>query len=408
MHAVQRHVEHPRQPAFEHHAAGEVAHQVTHSRKTRQRDQRAVVGVLVLRQCLAFDAQFQRFGQQRSLLVSGLGTWWHIAVAARLRAGGAVTEGEDVLVTGGLQGRQHLQLIDAVGFQAIDVLEETRCANPRGPDFQAGLDFVAVGGDQAVGRHFADSGIGHDVDPEFLQGFMHRPANALRQRRQHPWTGFDQGDVHVFRFDPVQAIGRQFVGGVVQLGGQFDPGGTGADDRHADLFDCVGLTGVCAQIVIEQLLVEALGLFAGVEEQAVLRCALGAEIVGGAANGDHQRVVGHFAGRHQFQTGLVVGGGQLDFFIRAIEPAHAPQLELEVVPFGLGDIVEFVFGRVQGTGRHFVQQRFPDVGQVRVDQHHAGRAALAQSLTQTGSQLQTAGAAADNDNTMGHGDNSQG
>jgi hypothetical protein len=92
----------------------------------------------------------------------------------------------------------------------------------------------------------------------------------------------------------------------------------------------------------------------------------------------------------------------------AIEPAHAPQLELEVVPFGLGNIVEFIFGGVQRTGCHFVQQRFPDVGQVRVDQHDTGDAAFTQSLTQTGSQLQTAGAAADDDNTMGHGDISQG
>ena len=79
-----------------------------------------------------------------------------------------------------------------------------------------------------------------------------------------------------------------------------------------------------------------------------------------------------------------------------------------MVPFCLGDIVEFVFGRVQGAGGHFVQQRFPDVGQVRVDQHYTGRTTLAQSLTQTGSQLQTAGAAANDDNTMSHGDISQG
>ncbi|MNI31881.1 hypothetical protein D3C73_857760 [compost metagenome] len=198
------------------------------------------------------------------------------------------------------------------------------------------------------------------------------------------------------------------MGGVVQFSCQFDPGSTGADDGHADLLDRVGLPGMGAQVVVEQLLMETLGLFAGVEEQTVLRRALGAEIVGGTADGNHQRVVRYFPRWHKFQPGFVIGRGQLDFLVRAIEPAHAPQLELEVVPFGLGDIVEFVFGRVQGTGRHFVQQRFPDVGQVRVDQHHTGRAALAQSLTQTGSQLQTAGAAADNDNTMGHGDNSQG
>ncbi len=92
-----------------------------------------------------------------------------------------------------------------------------------------------------------------------------------------------QRDVHVFRFDPVQAIRGQFMGGVVQLCRQFDASGTSANDGHADLLDHVGLPGVGAQVVVEQLLVEALGLFARIEEQAVLRRALGAEIVGGAA-----------------------------------------------------------------------------------------------------------------------------
>ena len=334
--------------------------------------------------------------------------WRHVAIGTRLRAGRAVTEGKDVFVARGLQSRQHLQLIDAVGFQTVDVLEETRCANAGSPDFQAGLDLVAIGGDQAVGSHFADCCVGHHIDPELFQGLVHRPADALRQGRQHPWAGFDQRDVHVFRFDPVQTIRGQFMGGVVQLCRQFDASGASADDGHADLLDHIGLPGVGAQIVIEQLLVEALSLFARIEEQAMLRRALGAEIVGGAAHADHQRVISHFTRRHQLDAVFVIGRGQLDFLLRAIEPAHAPELELEVVPFRLGDIVEFVFGGVQGTGGHFVQQRLPDVGQVRVDQHHAGRAALAQSLTQAGSQLQTAGAAADNDNTMGHRDNSQG
>lgn len=78
------------------------------------------------------------------------------------------------------------------------------------------------------------------------------------------------------------------MGGVMQLGGQFDPGGTGTDDGDADLLDLVGLPGVRAQVVVEQLLMEALGLFAGIEEQAVLRRAQGTEIVGGAADGNHQ------------------------------------------------------------------------------------------------------------------------
>jgi hypothetical protein len=66
----------------------------------------------------------------------------------------------------------------------------------------------------------------------------------------------------------------------------------------------------------------------------------------------------HFTRRHQLTAFFVEGGGQLDFLLLAVEPAHAPQLELEVVPFGLGNIVEFVFRGVQRAGGHFVQQGF--------------------------------------------------
>ncbi|MNI52385.1 hypothetical protein D3C73_1071590 [compost metagenome] len=75
-----------------------------------------------------------------------LGTRRHVAVGARLRAGRAVAEGEDVFVTGGLQGRQHLQLVDAIGFQAINVLEEAWRTNTGGPDLEPGVDHIAVGG----------------------------------------------------------------------------------------------------------------------------------------------------------------------------------------------------------------------------------------------------------------------
>ena len=100
------------------------------------------------------------------------------------------------------------------------------------------------------------------------------------------------------------------VRGVVQFGGQFNTGGPGTDDSNADLLNGIGLPGVRAQIVIEQLLMKLLGLFAGVEKQAVLCCALSAEVVGGTANGNHQRVVSQLARRHQFATVFVKGRGQ--------------------------------------------------------------------------------------------------
>ncbi|MCY1287042.1 hypothetical protein D9M70_360280 [compost metagenome] len=151
------------------------------------------------------------------------------------------------------------------------------------------------------------------------------------------------------------------MGGVVQFGGQLHAGGAGADYGDADLVVGV-LLGVSAQVVAEQLAMEALRLLAGVEEDAVLGRALGAEIIGGAADRQDQAVVGQLARGHEFAPVLVMGGGQLDDLARAVQPAHAAKLELEVVPLGLGDVVQLVLRGVERTGRHFMQQGFPYMG----------------------------------------------
>ncbi|MNF93320.1 hypothetical protein D3C84_759920 [compost metagenome] len=140
----------------------------------------------------------------------------------------------------------------------------------------------------------------------------------------------------------------------------------------------------------------------------MLRRAFGAEVVGGAADRQDQAVVGQLACGHEFAPVLVMGGGQLDDLALAVQPAHAAELELEVVPLRLGDIVQLVLRGVQRAGRHFMQQGFPDVGEVGVGQDDLGLAFLAERSTQTGSELQAAGAAADDHDAMGHGKFSQG
>ena len=80
------------------------------------------------------------------------------------------------------------------------------------------------------------------------------------------------------------------------------------------------------------------------------------------------------------------------------------QLEIEVVPLGLGHVVQFIFRGVQRAGGHFVQQWLPDVREVGVDQGDVGLLALAQAFTQAGRQFQAAGATADNHDAMSHGD----
>ena len=136
---------------------------------------------------------------------------------------------------------------------------------------------------------------------------MHRPADALRQRGQYPRPGFDHGDVHVFGFDSVQPISRQLVCGIVQLGRQFNAGSARTHDGNADVFNGVGLACVCAQVMVKQLLMEFFGLFARIQKQAMLSGAQGAEIVGGTAHRNHQRVIAQLACGDQFFAVFIEG-----------------------------------------------------------------------------------------------------
>ncbi|MNC12755.1 hypothetical protein D3C75_604810 [compost metagenome] len=238
---------------------------------------------------------------------------------------------------------------------------------------------------------------------------MYRAADAFGQGGDHPRTGLDQGQVEVFRADAVEAVGRHQQCGMVQFGRQFDASGASADDGHVDLSGAFLLRmGVGAQVLVEQQVVEALGLVARIEEQAVLGRTQGAEVVGPAADRQHQGVIGDLTRRYQLDAGGVVLGFQLDGLARAIEAAHASGLELEVVPLRLGDIVQLVLRGVQRAGGHLVQQWFPDVGEVGVNQGDARLATLAQAAAKAGGQFDPAGAAADNHDVMGHGDVSQG
>ena len=339
----------------------------------------------------------------------GLGAWRHVArLLSRLRrlgTGGAVAEGEDVVVAGGLQGRADHQLVDTVAFQAAYFVQELRCLDARRPDFQAGRDEVAVSRVEPVRRHFADRCIGQYGHSQVAQCLMHRLADTLGQRRQHPRAGFDQRDVDVLGLDPIQAVGCQLARRMVKLGGEFDAGRSCTDDGHADGV-VLALAGVRAHVMAEQLAVEAFGLGAGIEENAVFRSALGAEVVGGAADGDHQGVVIERASRYELVALLVERCGEIYALVFAVQTIHAAHLEFEVVPLRLGDVVQLVLGGVERAGGDFVQQGFPDVGEVGVDQGDLGLAAFTQGAAETGGELQPAGAAADDHDAMCHGKDS--
>ena len=148
----------------------------------------------------------------------------------------------------------------------------------------------------------------------------------------------------------------------------------------------------------EQLAVKAPGLLGSIQEDAVLGRAGRAEIVGDAADGDHQRIVG--------DPGVGYGGAivkhlaQADHAVCAVDTRQAPMQEPEVVPLGLGDVVQLVRWQIQRTRRDLMQQGLPDMGQLGVDQGDGRPAALAERASEAGREFEPAGAAADDDNTM--------
>ena len=83
----------------------------------------------------------------RGLLMRGLGTRRHVAGLAGPRARRAVAEGEDCFIAGCLQRGLDDELVDAVGLQAGNVLQEIRRLHAGGPIWEF---FQDMGGDTDI------------------------------------------------------------------------------------------------------------------------------------------------------------------------------------------------------------------------------------------------------------------
>jgi hypothetical protein len=71
-----------------------------------------------------------------------------------------------------------------------------------------------------------------------------------------------------------------------------------------------------------------------------------------------------------------------------------------MMPARLRDIVQGMVVEVHGAGGEFVQQRLPEMRARAIDERDRGALAVAQRIAEAGRQLETAGAAADDDYLM--------
>ena len=187
----------------------------------------------------------------------------------------------------------------------------------------------------------------------------------------------------------------------MQLGRKLGAGRAGADDGDVQLAGKHRpLLGVRADTGIHQPMVEAHGLRRRFQRHREFRDAGRAEIVGHAADGDHQRVVADRPRRGDLAAFLVERGGEAHLLGGAIEPDHLAKTASETVPVRLREIVHLVDAGIHAAGRDRVQQRLPQVHPRAFDQHHPRPGTPAEPVAEARHELETARAAADHDDPV--------
>ena len=149
--------------------------------------------------------------------------------------------------------------------------------------------------------------------------------------------------------------------------------------------------------MIQQLGAETVGLLAAVQEDAVLRHALGAEIIADRTHRQHQIIIADAVPAHDLAPVLIHNGRDQHVAAVAIYPVHDAIEEAIAPGMPVAAITDFVEIGVQGAGRHFVQQRLPDMGAVLFHQQDVEPVAP-EALAQLGGQFQPRRAAADHHN----------
>jgi len=293
-------------------------------------------------------------------------------------------------------------LIGPIDLQAVEVAQHLWGFDARCPYHEFGRDECAIGERQAFRGYLRHRGAGADLDTHAVEQALGGLGDAFRQPGQDTRGGFDQYDADVaLRVDAVEPVADHFADGTMQCCGQFRAGCAGADDRHVKLARTHrAFLRLRAQAGVDHAPVEALGLRRCLQRHGIFDDAGCAEIVGDAADRDHQRVVTDRGVRRDQAPFVVENSGEPDLFPLAVEPDHLAEAIAEPVPMGLGEVVHFVGGGIDGAGRHGVQQRLPDMGAGTIHQGDGRPSAPAQPVAEAGCEFQPSRAAAHHHNPV--------
>ena len=316
----------------------------------------------------------------------GLCTRRHVRILSRPWTGGAVADGEDVLVPCRLQRLLHDQLVRAVRLESVQVPEEVRGLHARRPHDQLRRNGLPARESDSVRQDLGDASRRAHPHTFALQQPAGGIRETLRQRWQDSFGRLDQVELDVrIRIDPVKAVRHQFPGCVVQLGGKLNAGCPGTDDGHLQLLWPKRLRlRVRAHEGVDQPTMKARCVARCLERDGVLLDARGTEIVGETADRDHQRVVRERAPRGDLFAILINDRRYLHLAPLPVEADHLSKTVAKVVPVRLSQIVELVYAQIHAAGGHLVQQRLPQVRPGLVDQLDPRLAAFANPVAELG------------------------
>ncbi|KIU36871.1 hypothetical protein SR39_03850 [Methylobacterium radiotolerans] len=274
----------------------------------------------------------------------------------------------------GSRGRAQVRADDELpgpgALQAVEAGEHVRRLHAGGPDLQPGRDAAAVLQDESLRVRRRHRRAGPDLHVEIRQRAGGGAGDLVGEGRQQARPALDQRQAQAPR-----QVGRAVVGeevdGVLELGGQLDTGRTAADD--GDLQQTAAVEP--GQEMAPQLLVEVLGLGQIVDRQAMLGHARRAEIVGAAADGEHQQVVGALHLREPLR-GL---DREPDVPGLPVDADEGAGLEAEAVAARLGEEVHLLPVGPGGAGREGVQHRLPDMREAAIGEGDVGSPAASEA-----------------------------
>ena len=109
-----------------------------------------------------------------------------------------------------------------------------------------------------------------------------------------------------------------------------------------------------------------------------------AEIIADAADRDHQNIVGIGPLRHDHLTRRTKKRREANLFLLAVKTIHPGQHKAEIVFTGLCQIFKLVIMGIEGSRRHLVQQRLPNMRATAINEGDLSTLLFAQTVSELG------------------------